>query len=49
MLLTAARPPFPPICFPGYPKSGLMGFCDPSPAASKVLLVFYTFKVRAHV
>lgn len=24
-----------------------MGFCDPSPAATKVLLVYYTFKVSA--
>ena len=40
-----------PCCLPlslraGYPKSGLMGFCDPSPAATKLLLVYYTFKVR---
>lgn len=32
----------------GYPKSGLMGFCDPSPSATKMLLVYYTFKGRPY-
>ena len=31
----------------GYSKSGLVGFCDPSPAASsKLLLVYYTYQGR---
>lgn len=46
--LTHARDHHPPARPPsaGYPKSGLMGFCDPSPAATKALLVLYTWKVR---
>ncbi|KAL4442759.1 hypothetical protein ABPG77_006753 [Micractinium sp. CCAP 211/92] len=32
----------------GYPKSGLMGFCDPAPGAAKALLVYFTFKGRPY-
>lgn len=29
----------------GYPKSGLMGFCDPAPGTDKDLFVLYSIKV----
>lgn len=32
----------------GYPKSGLMGFCDPAPGSHKMLLVCFTFKGRPY-
>lgn len=46
-----SRAPAAPRCPPlprmaGYPKSGLMGFCDPAPGSHKMLLVYFTFKVR---
>lgn len=41
-----AAPAPAPFRAAGYPKSGLMGFCDPAPGAPKALLVYFTFKVR---
>eukprot|EP00887_Chlorella_sp_A99_P006975 scaffold2.g6975.t1 len=32
----------------GYPKSGLMGFCDPAPTQPKLLLIYFTFKGRPY-
>ncbi|KDD73641.1 hypothetical protein H632_c1972p1, partial [Helicosporidium sp. ATCC 50920] len=32
------------VFFRGYPRSGLMGFCDPAPDCPKILRVLYTHR-----
>jgi len=33
----------------GYSKSGLMGFCDPAPLSTKLLLVYYSYQGQAYM
>jgi len=33
----------------GYSKSGLMGFCDPAPLSTKLLLVYYSYQGQVYV
>jgi DnaJ homolog subfamily C member 11 len=37
------------ILHQGYSKSGLMGFCDPAPLSTKLLLVYYTYQGEIYV
>lgn len=37
------------ILHQGYSKSGLMGFCDPAPLSTKLLLVYYTYQGVAYM
>jgi DnaJ family protein C protein 11 len=37
------------ILHQGYSKSGLMGFCDPAPLSTKVLLVYYSYQGQVYL
>jgi DnaJ family protein C protein 11 len=37
------------ILHQGYSKSGLMGFCDPAPLSTKLLLVYYSYQGQVYL